>query len=204
MMNALANGKTLSQNIDVKTLARTSEPAYSITAFNNNQGLYYEAHGLMKLSSTSWGLVTYINLQWHVSEYQQLLSHYNATTQVCTNISLFTNPEFSRICDMFIKQFNRATLTHLYEIESNYRSLMLALGYNPHDRVRRGLKNTFGRMANVLYGICSKVDTTFLMDKIIEIGKGKLESLNLIQDNTRILKVDSTAESRILKQITEH
>jgi hypothetical protein len=105
---------------------------------------------------------------------------------------------------LFVKQFNQATLTQLYEIESNYRSLMLAIGYNPHDRARRGSKNAFGRMANVLYGICSKINTTFLMDKIIDIGKGKLKSLNLINEKTRILKVDSAAESRVLERITEH
>lgn len=166
--------------------------------------MYYEAHGPLKLTSTSWGLVTYIDLQWHVSEYQQLLVQYNATTQLCTSILTFKNSESSQICDMFLQQLNRATLTHLYEIEANFRSLMLAIGYHPHDRTRRGLRNTIGRMANVLYGVCSKVDTTFLMDKIIEIGKSKLESLNLIKEKKRILKVDSTAESRVLKQITEH
>jgi hypothetical protein len=66
----MANTETLSQNFDIKALDRSSEPAYDITSFKDNQRLYYEAHGLMKLSSTSWGLVTYINLQRHVSEYQ--------------------------------------------------------------------------------------------------------------------------------------
>jgi hypothetical protein len=183
-MKSMAHTETLSQNFDIKALDRSSEPAYDITASKDNQGLYYEAHGLMKLSSTSWRLVTYINLQRHVSEYQQLLSHYTAAAQVCTNTSMSKHPELSRICDLFVKQFNRVTITQLYEIESNYHSLMLAIGYNPHDRARRGLKNAFGRMANVLYGMCSKIDTTFLMDKIIDIGKGKLESLNLINEKT--------------------
>lgn len=56
---------------------------------------------------------------------------------------------------------------------------MLLIGYNHHDKTRLGLKDTFGRMANVLYSIYSKINTKFLVDKIIEIGASKLDDLNL-------------------------
>lgn len=202
-MNEMGSTETLDQNINLRNSDRSSEPIFNITPFNNNQGLYYEAEGRVKLTSKSWELVTYINLQLHISEYQTIMSQYNATVQICNNSIILGNLELYRVCDMFVQQFTQMTLKYFYEIESNYRNLMLVIGYNHHDRARRGLKDTFGRMANVLYGICSKIDTKFLVDKIIELGASKLESLNLINERKRILKIESAAENHVSKQITE-
>lgn len=80
---------------------------------------------------------------------------------------------------------------------------MLALGYDQNIRTRRGLKRAFGRLANVLYGMCSKIDMQFIVDKISELGISKLESLNLISDHKRIIKVETTKENLVLLQITE-
>jgi len=67
----------------------------------------------------------------------------------------FGSVEIEEICLLFIQQFSRATLPYLNEIEDNHRSLMLAID-NDGNRVRRGLGQTFRRMANVLYGVMLK------------------------------------------------
>ncbi|VVC31038.1 Envelope fusion protein-like [Cinara cedri] len=58
-------------------------------------------------------------------------------------------------------------------------------------------------MANALYGMCSKIDTGFIVNKIIEWGLGKLENLNLIQDRSRITKAEINEGSHALQQIAE-
>lgn len=56
-------------------------------------------------------------------------------------------------------------------------------------------------MTNALYDIYSKIDTKFLVDKITELGVSKLESLNLISERKRILRIESAAENCVFKQV---
>jgi len=46
-------------------------------------------------------------------------------------------------------------------------------------------------MANVLYGMCSKIDIELLINKIIELNKTKANNLSLIPEKTRILQVET-------------
>lgn len=170
--------------------------------FSSHQGLYYQHEGQARISNVDWDLVAYVDLQVQSIEHQQLMYQYHATLQICndTNHSF----ELTSVCKLFIPQFNLATLPYLFEIESNYRSLMLAIGYKPNERTRRGLTHTVKRLINVLYGVCSKLDVGFIVDKIIELGQRKLDGLNLVSEHTRIAKVQSTEGNLAVKRIAEH
>lgn len=204
MMIRIELTEPLIQNVKMETPSRLSEPAFNLTPFTNQRGLYYESHGQVKLSSITWDLITYVNLQEQTSEYKQLMSHYYETAQICKNIDKTNNLDISNTCELLIQQFTQATLPLLHQIESNQRSLMLVIGHDQSERPRRGLGHTVRRMANALYGMCSKIDTGFIIDKLIELGMSKLGNLNLIQDRTRIMKSEISEESHVLQQITEN
>jgi len=105
----------------------------------------------------------------------------------------FRSMEISNTYELFIQQFSRATLPYLNEIEANHHSLMLAIGYErtEENRIRRGLVNTFRRVANVLHGMCSKIDIEFIINKIIELNRTKASSLNLKSEKTRISQTET-------------
>lgn len=76
-----------------------------------------------------------------------------------------------------MQQFKQATSPYLNEIRANHCSLTLVLGYNQTDkaRVRRGVRHSFGRVINVLYGMFSNTNVEFIINKIIELTKSKIQ-----------------------------
>jgi len=70
---------------------------------------------------------------------------------------------------------------------------MLAIGYKQteENRIRRGLGYAFRRVANVLHGICSKINIEFIINKIIELNKTKASSLNLKPEKTMISQTET-------------
>lgn len=202
-MFTIGQTESLSQYVPLETLDGISEPAFIITPFVNQRGLYYESHGQVRLSSTSWDLVVYVSLQEQISEYRQLMFYYYATAQICRNSNKTNNSGIAIKCELWIQQFTRTILPFLHQIESNHRSLMLVIGYDASEWPWRGLGHTVRRMANALYGMCSKIDTGFIINKIIELGMSKVEKLNLIQDRIRITKAETNEGSYVVQQRTE-
>lgn len=165
---------------------------YNITPFQDHQGMYYESHGKVRISHLTWDLVTYIDLSGQMSKHSIIMSQYKATTQICKNLTeRFGSVEIATMCEQFVQHFAQSTLPYLYEIEANHRSMMLFVGYNPEEkgRMRRGIGNTFQRVANVLYGLYSKIDAEFIFDKVIALSRSGAQNINLIPERTRITQL---------------
>ncbi|KAL4088679.1 hypothetical protein QTP88_023763 [Uroleucon formosanum] len=172
----------------------------------NQQGIYYESHGVARLSHVSWELVISLDVQLLISKYHVIMAHYQATMTICENMkNRFGNVEIEEICSLFIQQFSRATLPYLNEIEANHKRLMLAIN-NDDNRVRRGLGHTFRRMANVLYGVCSKIDVEFIINQITELNRSKVPSKSNIPEKIRFLQAEvnhSTQQLELQQQKVE-
>jgi len=131
------------------------------------------------------------------------MKYYEATMDICKKITEnFGSVEISNTCELFIQQFSRATLPYLNEIEANHHSLMLAIGYErtEENRIRRGLGHAFRRVANVLHGMCSKIDLEFIINKIIELNRTKASSLNLKSEKTRISQTETNHTTHQIKK----
>ncbi|KAE9525931.1 hypothetical protein AGLY_013980 [Aphis glycines] len=184
---------------------RTSTPEYARTPITEHQGLYYEPHGQVGLSHLTWDLVVYVNLNEQLAEYDVLKFHYHKTAEYCTNHS--ENEKFSSIiCNPFLQQFTTATLLYLYEIESNYQNLMIAIDYDQQTakKSRRGLGSAVNQITNVIYGMCTRININFIVGNIIELGKNKFKNLNLIHNRTRISEVERTETNQTLKSLKIH
>jgi len=59
-------------------------------------------------------------------------------------------------------------------------------------------------ITKVIYGMCSRINTDFIVDNIIELGKSKLKNLNLIHDRTKISEVEKTETNQTLKSLKIH
>jgi len=125
------------------------------------------------------------------------MDHYEATTTICKKLlNKFGNVEIEEICSLFMQQFSRATLPYLNEIEANHRSLMLAID-NDGNRVQRGLGQAFRRMANVLYGVCSKINVEFILNQISELNRSKGPSISNISEKTRFLQAEANSTQQL-------
>ncbi|XP_060848447.1 uncharacterized protein LOC132927889 [Rhopalosiphum padi] len=192
------------KNLEMSDFNRPFTSMFNVTSFENNQGLYYESYGDIRLSHLSWKLVTYLDLDTLISKYAMIMKYYEATTEICKKMTeRFGSVEISNTCELFMQQFSRATLPYLNEIDANHRSLMLAIGYTHTEetRIRRGLGSAFRRVANVLYGICSKIDIEFIISRIMELNRTKVNSLNLTPEKIRISQTETNhATQQIQKQ----
>lgn len=172
---------------------------FNLTSFKDQQGIYYESQGVARLSHVSWKLVISLDVQSLISKYNIIMHHYGETTTICKNMqNKFGSVEIEEICSLFIQQFSRATLPYLNEIDANHRSLMLAIGIDDN-RVRRGLGQAFRRMANVLYGVCSKIDVEFILNQISELYRSKVSSKSNIPENIRFLQAEANHSTQQLE-----
>lgn len=170
-------------------------------------GLYYEHHGQVRISPHNWNLITYLDLGIQASRYHTLLAQAQATTNACIRLAEDFEPtEIGNLCKQFLQQFKQTTLPHLYEIESNHRSMMLSIGYNDteNSRVRRGLFHTFGRVANVLHGVYTKLDLQLIFDRVFELATSKAKEINYIQDTTRVVRAELNKLNQTLQNLTDH
>lgn len=83
---------------------------------------------------------------------------------------------------------------------------MISIDYDQQTvkKSRRGLGCAVNRITNVIYGMCSRINTDFTVDNIIELGKNKFKNLSLIHERTRISEVERTETNRTLKSLKIH
>jgi len=139
-MIILQSTETSIKNLETINFNKPFMPIFSITSFGNNQGVYFESYGDVRLSHLSWNLVTYLDLDTLISKNAIIMKYYEATADICKKMTEhFGNVEISNKCELFILQFSRATLPYLNEIDANHHSLVLTIGYKriEENRIRR-------------------------------------------------------------------
>uniref|UniRef100_A0A2S2PUH4 Envelope fusion protein n=1 Tax=Schizaphis graminum TaxID=13262 RepID=A0A2S2PUH4_SCHGA len=177
---------------------------YNITTFPDNQGLYFEHHGPVRMSHFNWDLIAYVDLAEPGYKYQAIMSQYEATAKICEQMTQRVgNAELSNACEQFVQLFARATLPYLYEIENRHRNMLLSIGdeYTETTRVRRGFARTVKQMANVLYGIYSNIDTEFIFNQIVALSQSRSQNITLNSERMRIVQVKTDNQ---MKKITQH
>ena len=202
----LGSGTTepLTKTSEFRTPDKLSKTTFNLTLFTNHQGLYYESHGNTRISHITWDLVTFLDFKLITSKYASILAQYEATKHICDQMSdTFGSTEIDKTCVAFIQQFKQATSPYLNEIKANHHSLTLVLGTNQinEKRIRRGMRQSFGRMINVLYGMSSKLNIEFIINKIIELTNNKVQGSNFIPEQIRILQTET---NHTVQQIEEH
>ncbi|KAL4085475.1 hypothetical protein QTP88_027333 [Uroleucon formosanum] len=80
----------------------------------------------------------------------------------------------------------------MQEIESNFNSVIRILGSNHRtsehpNRQPRGLINAVGRLANILFGVCSDKDAEFFYKNIEDLARSEDKHVHLSQEQIRIV-----------------
>ncbi|KAL4112117.1 hypothetical protein QTP88_015965 [Uroleucon formosanum] len=180
---------------------------YNITILPDHKGLYYESHGMIQTSHTTWNLVTYVDIKVLTTNYDKLMTQYIEMETICKQmITNFCNAEIENICNQFLHQFATTTRPYLYEIQINRHNAMLSIEHNSNNKIRnrRGLGGTFKHLINVLYGAYSKIDTEFIFKQILELTKNKIQNINLVKEKTRVVQAEILDANHTLQEITEH
>jgi len=149
---------------------------------NNHSGLYFENKGSIRIINTKWTLLTYVNLTTYnerekiFDTYTQEMGHY------CVENELIPTQK-NIICENFKTVF----LTYTKEILSKRGSILKNLEH-PTGRVRRGLINGIGNIANVLFRVCDNMCTEENINNIQQLTTSQTTSLNILKHQTRVVK----------------
>uniref|UniRef100_A0A2S2QVD2 Envelope fusion protein n=1 Tax=Sipha flava TaxID=143950 RepID=A0A2S2QVD2_9HEMI len=186
------------RNMECQNLPPTD--LVKITYFNNTEGLYYKFLDKVKVTNSDWKLINYLDLSDYTTKYLTLFNLYNETFQLCSELrKKINNPESTYSC----QQFAQATIPHLHEIDQNHQSILSTIGSNDRikNRNRRGLSNAVSRLANVLFGSVDNIDFISIFNKITQLAKSRLDNIDVIPEQTRIVKTMINETNHTLNQI---
>lgn len=176
----LQSKTTESQNLPPTELVK-------ITHFNNTEGLYYKFLDKVKITTSDWKLINYLDLSEYTAKYLTLSRLYNTTSLLCSELrQKINNSETTHSCQLFAQ----ATIPHLHEIDRNHQNILSTIGNNVESKIRnrRGLRNAISRAANILYGSTANIDFTSIFNKIAQLAKSQLDNMDVIPEQTRIVK----------------
>lgn len=171
-----------------------------ITHFNHTEGLYYKFLDKVKVTTSDWKLINYLDLSEYTTKYLTLSRLYNTTSQLCSELRQKINDsETTHSCQLFAQ----ATIPHLHEIDQNHQSILSTIGSNDENKIRnrRGLRNAISRFANILYGSTENIDFTSIFNKITQLAKSRLDNMDVVPEQTRIVKINNSETNNKLNQI---
>jgi len=151
----------------------------TVTTFNGNAGLYFQQIGSVRLSTTTWNMVVFYDLEPYQRELQLLK---NGTTSLQNLCQQKTN---DTTCSFLIRYFEeeQATLeTKLHLISTK--------------RTKRGAVDVVGNLANSLFGVLDSNYEAKMSETINELRANDHHLDNLIKNQTSL--IDSTIN--IMKQ----
>jgi len=154
----------------------------------------------VRVTTSDWKLISYLDLSEYTTKYLTLSRLYNTTSQLCGELrQKIKNAETTHGC----QQFAQATIPHLHEIELNHQNILDTIGNNEWNRIRnrRGLTSAVSRFANVLYGSTQNIDFTSIFNKVVQLAKNRLNNMDVVTENTRIVKSVIKETNSTLNQI---
>lgn len=162
--------------------------SFQVTSLQNSSGLYFEAMGPLRISYTNWDFITYVNLTTYYIKYQILQKFHDQTGDVCIQLKKREDSILTSACTDFIQ----STFPFMQEIESNINSVTRILGSDHRtsehlNRRPRGLINAVGRLANILFGVCSDQDAEFFYKNIEDLARSEDKHVQLSQEQIRIV-----------------
>ncbi|KAL4082731.1 hypothetical protein QTP88_029664 [Uroleucon formosanum] len=187
-----SKGKLAPKWLGPFTVVETNADSPNVTILkknkHNSSGLYFEAMEPLRISYTTWDFVTYVNLTTYYMKYQILQKFHDQTGDVCIQLKKREDSILTSACTDFIQ----STFPFMQEIESNFNSVIRILGSNHRtsehpNRQPRGLINAVGRLANILFGVCSDKDAEFFYKNIEDLARSEDKHVHLSQEQIRIV-----------------
>jgi hypothetical protein len=134
-----------------------TEDYFTNQAVRYNPGVFFEKVGTVQLSNENWKLLTYIDIEMYNNRLEYSKLRFNQLKRFCAH-------EYSEYCQKVIISMQRT----MNNIKSSVKQLHMQLGTKEtgRTRVRRGMFDSVGETAKILFGVMDHDDANYYFDKI--------------------------------------
>jgi len=128
---------------------------YQISKLSQENGIYFENQGPLRLTNSDWKLIIYVKLDNFNRRTKDTMYYYDRTTQLCNDLTNVYEGMFRTLCEYFrvasISLEQEVTRKRIYMLQSIDETDTIT-------RTRRGLVNLVGRIQKTLFGTLDDTD----------------------------------------------
>ncbi|KAL4084392.1 hypothetical protein QTP88_028215 [Uroleucon formosanum] len=173
----------LSKIFTEMALAQTKP--YRISRLTQENGMYFENQGPLRLTNSDWKLLIYVKLDNFNQRTKDTIDFYKRTLITCNDLTIAYEGMFKTTCDNF-----KLTSNSLEREVSRKRFYMLQ-SIDETDTVtreKRGLVNLVGRVQKTLFGTLDDTDAELYDRQIEKLQFSQQNLLKIIDKQTSVLK----------------
>ncbi|KAL4119479.1 hypothetical protein QTP88_012286 [Uroleucon formosanum] len=166
-------------------MALAQTKPYRISKLTQENGMYFENQGPLRLTNSDWKLLIYVKLDNFNQRTKDTMDFYKRTLITCNDLTIAYEGMFKTTCDNF-----KLTSNSLEREVSRKRFYMLQ-SIDETDTVtreNRGLVNLVGRVQKTLFGTLDDTDAELYDRQIEKLQSSQQNLLKIIDKQTSVLK----------------
>ncbi|KAL4152823.1 hypothetical protein QTP88_000656 [Uroleucon formosanum] len=166
-------------------MALAQTKPYRISRLTQENGMYFENQGPLRLTNSDWKLLIYVKLDNFNQRTKDTMDFYKRTLIICNDLTIAYEGMFKTTCDNF-----KLTSNSLKREVSRIRFYMLQ-SIDETDTVtreKRGLVNLVGRVQKTLFGTLDDTNAELYDRQIEKLQSSQQNLLKIIDKQTSVLK----------------
>ncbi|KAJ0171671.1 hypothetical protein K1T71_012434 [Dendrolimus kikuchii] len=168
------------------TSAVIASSEYNITKLNNNKHIFFDNVGDMRLIQDQWKLIAYYDMQPYWQGSKVLTSYITHLDKMCIH------SENNNHCSIVLLQ-----LRHGYKELEFYDRMLRNQKFDTPRRMRRGLVNGIGYIANTLFGVLDERFAEQYERDINLVKTNQNHLLHLWKNQTSVIEAENNLLQRI-------
>ncbi|KAL4153720.1 hypothetical protein QTP88_001553 [Uroleucon formosanum] len=166
-------------------MALAQTKPYRISRLTQENGMYFENQGPLRLTNSDWKLLIYVKLDNFNQRTKDTMNFYKRTLITCNDLTIAYEGMFKTTCDNF-----KLTSNSLEREVSRKRFYMLQSidETDTVSREKRGLVNLVGRVQKTLFGTLDDTDAELYDRQIEKLQSSQQNLLKIIDKQTSVLK----------------
>ncbi|KAL4083593.1 hypothetical protein QTP88_028909 [Uroleucon formosanum] len=166
-------------------MALAQTKPYRISRLTQENGMYFENQGPLRLTNSDWKLLIYVKLDNFNQRTKDTMDFYKRTLITCNDLTIAYEGMFKTTCDNF-----KLTSNSLEREVSRKRFYMLQSidETDTVSREKRGLVNLVGRVQKTLFGTLDDTDAELYDRQIEKLQSSQQNLLKIIDKQTSVLK----------------
>ncbi|KAL4153469.1 hypothetical protein QTP88_001302 [Uroleucon formosanum] len=185
-LNKLAMNKLgFIDRLEWTQMALAQTKTYRISRLTQENGMYFENQGPLRLTNSDWKLLIYVKLDNFNQRTKDTMDFYKRTLIICNDLTIAKEGMFKTTCDNF-----KLTSNSL-EREVSRKRLYMLQSIDETDTVtreKRGLVNLVGRVQKTLFGTLDDTDAELYDRQIEKLQSSQQNLLKIIDKQTSVLK----------------
>ncbi|KAL4100822.1 hypothetical protein QTP88_020851 [Uroleucon formosanum] len=166
-------------------MALAQTKPYRISRLTQENGMYFENQGPLRLTNSDWKLLIYVKLDNFNQRTKDTMNFYKRTLITCNDLTIAYEGMFKTTCDNFKLASNSL------EREVSRKRFYMLQSIDETDTVsreKRGLVNLVGRVQKTLFGTLDDTDAELYDRQIEKLQSSQQNLLKIIDKQTSVLK----------------